>query len=55
MLGMDVDIAITKVKDMLPVPFEFASGKSSVGGIVFEIDEKSGICQNVWSFCENIN
>ncbi len=54
-LGMDVDIAITKVKDMLPVPFEFASGKSSVGGIVFEIDEKSGICQNVWSFCENIN
>ena len=51
-LGITPEIAIAKVQDMLPVPLEFADGESILGGVIFEIDEKTGKCQKATPVCE---
>ena len=51
-LGIAPEIAIAKVKDMLPAPFEFANGESILCGVIFDIDEKTGKCNDVQSICE---
>lgn len=50
-LGMAIEPAISKVKDMLPVQFEYAKGASMINGAVFDIDDKTGICRSVESIC----
>ncbi len=46
-LGVKPEIAVKKMKDKLPIRFANADGPCSMGGCIFEIDNKSGICLSV--------
>ena len=41
-LGVKPDIVIDKLKYNMPARFDFARGESSLGGCMFDIDEKTG-------------
>ncbi len=41
-LGVKPELAIQKMKNMLPVRFDNADGESVLGGCIFEVDEKTG-------------
>ena len=51
-LGIAPETAIAKMKEMLPAPFEFTGGESILGGVVFDIDEKTGLCTKTETICE---
>lgn len=46
-LGVKPELAIAKQKDKLPVRFENAEGDCIIGGCIFEVDDKTGICTQV--------
>lgn len=46
-LGVKPELAVKKMKDKLPVRFANAEGPCSMGGCIFDIDIKTGICNSV--------
>ena len=51
-LGVQPEIAIAKMKDLLPVRFENAGGRAVVCGCVFDVDEKSGLTRQAQPICQ---
>lgn len=49
-LGVKPEIIISKLKDKLPVRFDYADGDCEMDCVVFDIDEKTGKTNNIESF-----
>ena len=45
-LGVKPEQSIARMKDKVPVRFQNADGKCILGGALFDIDEKSGLCRS---------
>ena len=46
-LGVKAELSIRKMKDKLPVFFEYADGPCIMQGVLMQVDEKSGICRKI--------
>ena len=43
-LGVKSEIIVEKLKTKLPARYELAKGECKLEGVLFDIDEKSGLC-----------
>lgn len=50
-LGVKPEIIIEKFRTMMPARFDFADGKPILNGCLFDIDEKTGVCERVERIC----
>ena len=48
-LGVKTEIIIDKFKTKLPQRFDLASGDCKLEAVLFDIDEKSGLCKSAES------
>ena len=49
-LGVKPEIIISKLRDKLPQRFDYASGNCKIDGVIFDIDNKTGLCTSVENF-----
>ena len=46
-LGVKKELSLARIKDGTPVKFSLAEGKCALNGVLFELDDKTGLCRNV--------
>lgn len=46
-LGVKKELSMARIKDGTPVKFTLAEGKCALNGVLFELDDKTGLCKSV--------